>query len=161
MSIRRLLAAVVICTGMIVLCHSAAFAQGNPLFAVLLGGSEVSPGGQANAGDPTAFGSATVIFRGTDTICYAILVSGFDTTTGAHIHAAKAGLNGPGRVSLDAPQNDAGGITGDPGTSSGCITNTSLAFAATIRSIKANPTSFYINVHSVAFPNGGLRGQLF
>lgn len=108
MSIRRLLAAVVVCTGMIVLSHSAAFAQGTPLFAVLLGGSEVSGGGQANAGDPTAFGSATVIFRGTDTICWAILVSGFDATRGAHIHGAKAGLNGLMRVSLVAPMNNAG-----------------------------------------------------
>jgi hypothetical protein len=41
MRIRRLLAAAVVCTGMIVLCHSTASAQGTPLFAVLVGGNEV------------------------------------------------------------------------------------------------------------------------
>jgi hypothetical protein len=155
MSIRRLLAAVVVCTGMIVLSHSAALAQGSPLFAVLLGGNEVSVAGDANAGDLTAFGSATVNFHGLDTICWAILVSGFDTPTAAHIHTGRAGVNGGIRVTLVAPNG------GNPGTASGCITNASTTFAATIRAIKANPTSFYINVHSDAFPGGGLRGQLF
>ena len=143
MSIRRLLAAIVVCTGMVVLSHSAASAQGSPLFAVLLGGNEVSGGGDANAGDTTAFGPATVIFRGTNTICWAILVAGLDTPTAAHIHGAKAGLNGAIRVTLVAPMNAAD------------------TFLANIRNIQASPTSFYINVHSVLFPGGGLRGQLY
>lgn len=161
MSIRRLLAAVVVCTGMIVLSHSAAFAQGTPLFAVLLGGSEVSGGGQANAGDPTAFGSATVIFRGTDTICWAILVSGFDATRGAHIHGAKAGLNGLMRVSLVAPMNNAGEEAGDPGTSSGCITDAGLTFAATIRSsAAAKPRRSSIPRRYAARPESSVRAVM-
>jgi hypothetical protein len=161
MSIRRLLTAAVVCTATIVLGHSAVQAQGTPLFAVLLGGNEVSPGGDANAGDPNAFGSATVIFRGTNTLCWAILVTSLDAPHAAHIHGARAGNNGSIRVSLEPPTNEAGQNFGNPGTSSGCITDASTEFAATIRALKANPSSFYINVHSGAFPNGGVRGQLF
>jgi hypothetical protein len=161
MSIRRLLTAVVVCTGMIVLSHSAAWAQGTPLFAVLLGGNEVSAGGDANAGDQNAFGSATVIFRGTDTLCWGILVTALDTPTFVSIIQGKAGGNGTSLVSIDPPRDAAGAITGNPGTSRGCITDPDPTWAALIRAIKTNPSLFYITVRSVAFPNGGLRGQLF
>jgi hypothetical protein len=155
MSIRRLLAIAVVCTGMIVLSHSAASAQVNPLFAVLLGGNEVSPGGDANAGDTNAFGGATIIFRGTDTVCFGIVLANLDTPTMAHIHRGKAGVNGPIVVNLDAP------AAGNPGHSSNCVTDTSTEFVDTLRAIRANPALFYVNVHSGAFPGGGVRGQLF
>ena len=161
MSIRRLLTAVVVCTGMIILSHSAAWAQGTPLFAVLLGGNEVGAGGEANAGDQNAYGSATVIFRGTDTLCWAILVTFLDPPTAAHIHGARAGINGPVLVTLEPPTNDADQNFGNPGTSSGCITDSSAAFVTTLRNIRTNPSNFYVNVHSNLFPNGGVRGQLF
>ena len=64
-----------------------------PLFAVLLGGNEVSSSGEANAGDPDGYGSATVIIRGT-TLCFGITVDGIDKPILAHIHQAPAGLNG-------------------------------------------------------------------
>ena len=161
MTIRRFLAAVLVSTGTIALVHSTAWAQGTPLFAVLAGGNEVSPAGEANAGDTNAFGSATVIIRGTDTLCWAILVTALDTPNAAHIHGARAGVNGPIRVALEPPQNASGQNAGNPGTSSGCITDASPEFAATLRSLKANPANFYVNVHSGNFPGGGVRGQLF
>jgi hypothetical protein len=161
MTIHRLLAAAAICTGMIVLSHATAFAQGTPLFAVLVGGNEVSGGGAANAGDGNAYGSATVIFRGTDTLCWAILVNAIDPPNAAHIHGARAGVNGDILVNLGPPQNELGQNFGNPGTASGCVTDASTEFAATLRAIKANPSNFYINVHSGNFPAGGVRGQLF
>jgi len=161
MILGRLLAAAVVCTGMIALVHSTASAQGTPLFAVLAGGNEVNPTGEANAGDTNAFGSATVIIRGSDTLCWAILVTGLDTPNAAHIHGARAGINGPIRVILEPPENAVGQNSGNPGTSSGCITDASTDFVATLRSLKANPANFYINVHSGNFPGGGVRGQLY
>jgi hypothetical protein len=49
-----------------------------PLFAVLSGGNEVTNDGQANVGDPNGRGSATVILHDSNTLCFAILVTGID-----------------------------------------------------------------------------------
>jgi CHRD domain len=161
MTIRRFVTAIVVCAGFTVFGHSAASAQGLALFAVLVGGNEVSTGGDANAGDTNAYGSATIIFRGTNTLCWAILVNNLDTPTAAHIHSAKAGVNGPITVTLAPPANDADAPFANPGTASGCITDASAGFATIIRNLKANPSVFYINIHSINFAGGGVRGQLF
>lgn len=115
-------------------------------FAVLDAGNE-SDGGRAGA-----VGTATVIFGPhTNEICFAILVRGVDKPTLAHIHDGAAGVNGDIKVTLTPPS------AGNPGASAGCVTTT----AANIAAIKANPTKFYVNVHSTAKPGGALRGQLF
>jgi hypothetical protein len=88
------------------------------------------------------------------------VVTSLDTPNAAHIHAARAGINGPISVTLVAPMNDAGAPAGNPGTSSGCINDPDAEFATIIRQMKGNPSLFYINVHSGNFPSGGVRGQL-
>jgi CHRD domain len=150
MNFHRLLTAFAALIGVFVFGHSPAFAQ---LFTVLLGGNEVSDAGAANAGDPDGGGTATVLIGDTDpTLCYAILVTGIDTPTAAHIHEAAAGTNGPIVVPLDPPD------AGDPGQSSDCITD---ADAAVVDRIRKNPLGFYVNVHNDAYPTGAVRGQLF
>ena len=115
-------------------------------FAVLDAGNE------ADGGRAGAVGTATVIFGPhTNEICFAILVRGVDKPTLAHIHDGPAGVNGDILVTLSPP------TTGNPGTSAGCVTTSAMNIAA----IKANPTKFYVNVHSTAKPGGALRGQLF
>jgi hypothetical protein len=138
--------------GMISWFSSTVFAQGVQLFAVLNGGNEVSGTGQAAAGDVNGYGSATVMIRSNSTICYSILVSAIDTPNAAHIHEAFAGTNGGIVISLTAP------TTGNPGTSSGCITGLSTTL---VNSMRSNPSRFYINVHTGLFPSGAIRGQLF
>jgi CHRD domain len=64
-----------------------------PLFAVLLGGNEVSPTGEADAGDKDGRGSATVIIDGPK-LCFGIVVEDIDTPILAHIHRGVAGVNG-------------------------------------------------------------------
>ena len=126
---------------------------GHTLFAVLAGGNEVSPNGQAAAGDPDGQGSATVILHPTTrTLCYGVLVHGIDTPVAAHIHNAPAGRNGPIVVPLTPPAQ------GNPGNASGCIANLDPALLA---AIEQNPGAFYVNVHTAAFPEGAARGQLF
>jgi hypothetical protein len=122
-----------------------------PLFAVLLGGNEVSSSGEANAGDPDGYGSATVIIRGT-TLCFGITVDGIDKPILAHIHQAPAGLNGDIVVDLVPPPN------GNPGTSSRCFRGLDQKLLA---DIQRHATGFYVNVHTENFPAGAVRGQLF
>lgn len=120
------------------------------LFAVLLGGNEVSEAGDANAGDPDGSGGATVLIRDT-TLCYAFLVTGLERPTLAHIHEGAAGINGPLVVIFKLPE------TGNPGATSGCVLDVD---ATLLNNIRQNPAGFYVNVHSVAYPGGAVRGQL-
>lgn len=152
MNVLRLLTALAVVFGVFVFNHSPAFAQ---LFAILNGGNEIDPTtGVANAGDPDGSGMAAVLIRDTDpTLCYAILVTGIDTPTAAHIHEAAAGTNGDIVVDLDPPL-----LTGDSGQSSGCVTP---ADATMVDRIRKNPLGFYVNVHNDTCPTGAVRGQLF
>jgi hypothetical protein len=135
---------------------SQALAQGQspsrpPFFAVLLGGNEVSPEGEANAGDPDGVGSATVLIDGT-TVCFGITVNNLDEPTAAHIHRGVAGVNGPIVVPFTPPAG------GNPGASGDCVPEVD---PEVVREIRANPGGFYVNVHTEQFPAGAVRGQLF
>jgi CHRD domain len=149
MNLRKVLTAFAFVITVLISGHSPAFAQ---LFAVLLGGNEVSAVGDANAGDPDGSGTATVVF-GDTTICYAILVRGIDAPTLAHIHEGAAGINGPVQVLLSPPTPAL--ETG--ATSSDCVP----VDAVLLNSIRLNPAGFYVNVHNDAYPDGAVRGQLF
>ena len=148
MNLLRLLTALAVVI-VFVFSHSPAFAQ---LFATLQGGNEIDPTtGVANAGDPDGTGLAGVLIRDTDpTLCYAILVTGIDTPTAAHIHEGAAGVNGPVVVTFTPP------ATGNPGELEECIS----ADATVLTRIRQNPAGFYVNVHDAVYPNGAIRGQL-
>lgn len=143
--------------GLAALAPSPAFAQGVSMFAVLVGGNEVGAGGAANAGDPDGFGTVTIIVHPTpldplnEQLCFGIALRGIDTPTAAHIHVGKAGVNGAVQVALLAP------TAGNPGTSSRCVN----APNALVSNLTSRPSNYYVNVHTAAFPNGALRGQLF
>jgi CHRD domain len=47
---------------------------------------------------------------------------------------------------------------GNPGSSSGCV---AVVPAGIVAAIRANPQNFYVNVHTLGFPLGAIRGQLF
>jgi CHRD domain len=159
MKVRNSLLAAIGVAGAVMLNNSAAFAEDDtlegatvlPLFSVLLGGNEVSPEGEANAGDPDGHGSATVLIRGT-TLCFGITVDSIDKPTLAHIHQAPAGVNGPIVVDLIPPAN------GNPGTSSRCIHNLDREL---LKEIQQHASGFYVNVHNDPYPAGAIRGQLF
>lgn len=122
-------------------------------FAVLLGGSEVSPEGKANAGDRNGRGTATVIAApGAGKLCFAITVDNIDNPVAAHVHNAPAGKNGPIVVTLVAPGS------GEPGAAGGCVSNLDSEL---LRAIQEQPAAFYVNVHTSAYPDGAVRGQLF
>lgn len=123
-------------------------AQAASFFAVLEGGSEL-----ANSGDADAYGTATIMIPATaGQICFAILVRNTDMPTAAHIHSGGVAASGGIVISLVKPN------AGNPGASSGCLTGQNQT---QISAIRANPSKFYVNVHTTAKPNGALRGQLF
>lgn len=121
--------------------------------ALLAGGHEVGPEGEADAGDPDGKGSASITIEPeAGKGCFALVVNNIDGPVAAHIHKAPAGRNGPIVVTLEAPRN------GDPGSAAGCVDNVSREV---LHAIHAHPWAYYVNVHTGAYPNGAIRGQLF
>jgi CHRD domain len=68
----------------------------------------------------------------------------------AHIHAGRRNQSNPPLVPLTQP------ATGDSGAASGCV----AVDQADAQAILKNPHKHYFNVHTAAFPNGAVRGQL-
>lgn len=165
MTTLRMFACAVACAVGALVASSGANAQstmGAPLFAVLNGGNVcngVAPpaGPDCRKGDIDGIGSATILFvpsTATMTfVCSGVTVDNLAGATVAAIHRGVAGINGPSVVSLVPPAAPGGG---NPGVSSGCV----LVTASTVALIRADPTSYYIDVHNAAFPGGAVRGQL-
>jgi hypothetical protein len=153
MRARRTFLALATVAGLVTLGSSqaAALKVRAQFFAVLSGGNEVGPTGQAAAGDPDGYGTASVLVVGNDRICVSALVNRLDKPTAAHIHEGPAGRNGPIVVPFTPP------ATGNPGTTTACVSVSTDVLAR----LHDTPTDFYINVHTVKFPDGAVRGQLF
>lgn len=116
---------------------------GRPLYANLRGSLEIPGPGKLDAR-----GMAEVrVAPGRNRVCYDIDYRSIPLATMAHIHSGRTGVGGPPVVTLRMPMG---------GTSRGCAT-ISRALA---RDLLDRPDAFYVNVHSQAFPNGAIRGQL-
>jgi hypothetical protein len=95
----------------------------------------------------SATGSGSASFRirpAVGSLCYALTVNGLANVTAAHIHR---GSTTAIVVPLSAPTT---------GTSSGCVT----VDKSLLREIVGNPAGFYVNVHTMTFPNGQVQGAL-
>ena len=118
------------------------------LGAIISGANEVGIAGNLAAGgtvrlslDPT---SGAVSFRVVE--LHSTLGPGEATPLNLHIHRGKAGENGPVVVDFTAEAADGTGtVTADPDL---------------VAEIVDNPSGFYVNLHTVAFPKGAIRGQL-
>ena len=108
--------------------------------AYLLGKSEVPKGAPA--------GKATAKVTITSTkVCWKFIgVKGIDKVTAAHIHKGNAGKSGNVIVAFFA----------GPLKLKGCAT----AKASDAKAIAANPKAYYVNIHTVKYPAGAVRGQL-
>jgi hypothetical protein len=120
------------------------------LAADLRSTNEVPPTGS------TGFGSAYVaIDTTTSTLFWDVTTSGV-TPTLSHIHGpnGSAGVNAPVLINF---ATSAAAFTN--GRTSGSVSIASLA-SDTLTALLTNPSGFYVNVHSAAFPGGEIRGQL-
>lgn len=106
-----------------------------------------------NAGDSDGWGHAVVTMDGA-MAHYFIWIKGIAAPTAAHIHAAPAGVNGPVRVGLPA------GSFAELGVATYQAVGSVAVDAAVSAAIAADPTAFYVNVHTAEFPGGAVRGQL-
>ncbi len=82
--------------------------------------------------------------------------------TGMHIHTGAAGVNGPvsinSGVSGSAPVSD---VTGRLGIKrQGRVAPTDTPGLSTLEGLLADPSGYYVNLHTTTHPNGAIRGQL-
>ena len=100
-------------------------------------------------GDPDGKGSATVrLDAAKGEVCYDVKVEGIAAPTAAHIHEGAAGAQGGPVITLNPDKI---------GKGEDCLTGQK---AEDITRIGANPSGFYVNVHTADFPGGAVRGQL-
>ncbi|MGH9137023.1 MAG: CHRD domain-containing protein [Acidimicrobiales bacterium] len=114
------------------------------VFNAGMNGSREVPG----PGDTGASGHARItVDVETGEICWELTVRNVEETViAAHIHVGARDVAGPIVQALTPPTT---------GESSGCATNADVADA-----IVADPSGYYVNVHSTLFPGGAVRGQL-
>lgn len=113
------------------------------LTANLTGAAEVPGPGKANASGSAVVRVNTVQRR----VCYTVNFNRVPNATMAHIHAGARGVAGPPVVTL---------VRAGPRLFQSC-TRVSRQLA---RDLIERPRRFYVNVHSTAFPDGAIRGQL-
>jgi len=104
-------------------------------------------------GPDGATGSAFItIDDETNEVCFELAIEGIagsDSVTAAHIHEGAEGVAGDVVVPL---------FTEPPtGEMTGCVQDVD---AALIAAILGDPTAYYVNIHTVDFPAGAVRGQL-
>jgi hypothetical protein len=137
---RRITVLAVAVIAVLSLATPAQAAPNSTSFMAFLAGRNEMP-----AADPDATGVALLSLKANRQLCWVIITHNVDgKISAAHIHAGRAGLNGPIVVPLSTSRV-------------GCTWVTRrLAW-----SLRAHPRWYYVNVHSLpSYPDGALRGQL-
>ena len=97
-------------------------------------------------GDPNGKGTVSVKIDGSQ-VCWSFTgVKSIDKAVAAHIHKAPAGKSGDVVVAFFAGAYKA----------KGCVT----AKRALAAAVAAKPKAYYVNLHTVKYPAGAIRGQL-
>jgi len=124
-----------------------------PVFleAKLEGRNEVQVPGKPPVGDPK--GSATGLIRVQgNRVTFAFSWKGISAPTLGHIHQGVAGVNGDVKVPLFT--------TPMPDTATAAAGVLTVSDPAIADALRANPSGFYLNLHTKEFPGGAVRGQL-
>ncbi len=119
------------------------------LEAKLKGKNEVpGPGSQKGKGEIHVFVKPTQ-----HKLCYDFEVSKLDPLIEGHIHKGGPDDAGPVKVPLF---QDTEGLSGD-GSYEGCVKEVKKKL---LKKIAAKPEKYYANIHTEAYPDGAVRGQL-
>ena len=146
--------------GVVVACVVAASAasvapakNGNGVMCVLH--ARLTATSETTGSTSTAKGHTQIKVRANGTIEFKtqILNKNGETFVAGHIHQAPVGVAGPIVVPLFA----------SPGTSARHIRQSGVATpnaGTTGAALCTNPSAYYVNYHTTAFPGGAIRGQL-
>jgi len=146
--------------GVVVACVVAASAasvapakNGNGVMCVLH--ARLTATSETTGSTSTAKGHTQIKVRANGTIEFKtqILNKNGETFVAGHIHQAPVGVAGPIVVPLFA----------SPGTTARHIRQTGVATpnaGTTGAALCTNPSAYYVNYHTTAFPGGAIRGQL-
>ena len=153
---RRLIVCVVLaCVGIAATASLAPAKNGNGVVCVLH--AKLSARNETTGSTSTAKGQTQIKVRADGRIQFKthILNKGGETFVAGHIHEAPAGVAGPIVVPLfvsPAPPTSARHIRqrGDATPNAG----------TTGADLCQNPSAYYVNYHTTAFPAGAIRGQL-
>ena len=107
------------------------------LVATLSGSNEVGGGDNDGSGTATLTIDDTLL-----SVSWLITVANLDPVILDHIHSGAAGVNGPVVVDFSGQLSGSGLVDAD------------------LAAVLANPSAFYVNVHTTAFTGGAIRGQL-
>jgi hypothetical protein len=123
------------------LCLAVSAYAAEKTFTVSMSGKAETP-----KGDPNGKGTAKVkIEQSKGEVCFTLTWSGIGTPVAAHIHKGKKGVAGPVVIPFFAKAKH-----------SGCVKASKSLLGKIIKS----PSSYYVNIHTQAFPGGAIRAQL-
>ncbi len=116
-------------------------AEGHHFTAAMTAAEETPPGPDGAAGTGTF-----TIDTAASTFCYEVT---WNDKTGqpnaGHIHRGKKGMAGPNVINMQLPDKPKDCVKAD---------------AALLKEIAADPSGFYVNIHTGMYPTGAIRGQL-
>jgi len=153
---RRLFVYVVVGCAVTVLAAGGATAKGGQGVMCVLH-AKLSAKNETTGSTSTAKGNTLIKVRNNGTIEFKtrILNKNHETFVAGHVHQAPVGVAGPVVVPLfvsPAPPTSARHIR-----QSGIATPNAGTSGA---NLCANPSAYYVNYHTTAFPGGAIRGQL-
>lgn len=118
--------------------------------------SENEPNG-ASTSESKGDAQVKVFEDGTIEFTFTVNNKSGETFTRAHIHKAPAGVNGGIHWDFLEGGIPVASISDQPSQLRGVARPRA---AAVLADLLANPSGYYVNVHSTAFPGGAVRGQL-
>ena len=105
---------------------------------------------ETTGSDTGASGFFSYTIQGSQ-LCYTLEVRGLSLpAVAAHIHKAPRHVAGPVVIPFPAVPS------ATTGEASACVTPA----AGLLADLQANPKAYYVNVHTVTFPGGEVRGQM-